>query len=135
MITYITPTPISLVIKHLENWIMELIYTKQFLLNLKNFRYLAVLDYMTKQRIKCLNINKKFRSKRGNRRNRHGAKSPLRSWNRNSGDTLKSIETNTSQHTVHPLLIPICLTECEIPLQQSYKSNICLKFLPLIFLS
>ena len=55
-------------IKHLEIWIIELIYTRQSLLNLRNFRYLAVLDYWTNRRIKCLNINKKFRSKRGNRK-------------------------------------------------------------------
>ena len=85
---------------------MEMIYTRQSLLNLKDLRYIAVLDYMTKQRIKCLNINKKFRSKRGNRRNRHGTKSPCRPWDRNSGihsDILKptpaSIKYTPSQYS------------------------------------
>ena len=76
---------------------MELIYTRQSLLNLKNLRYLAVLDYITKQRIKCLNINKKCRSKRENRRNWYGAKSPHRSWGRNSGihwEVLKPISAS-----------------------------------------
>ena len=64
---------------------MELIYTRQSLLNLRNLRYLAVLDYKIKQRIKCLNINKKFRSKRGNGKSSYGAKSLCRSWDRHSG--------------------------------------------------
>ena len=38
---------------------------RQSLLNLRNPRYSVLLDNRTKFRIQCLNINKKFRSKRG----------------------------------------------------------------------
>ena len=54
--------------------------------------------YKIKQRIKCLKINKKFRSKRGNRRSSYGAKSLHRSWDKNSGihwEVLKSIPVSS----------------------------------------
>ena len=89
---------------------MELIYNRQSLLNLSKFRYLAVLDYRTKQIIKCLNIKEKFRSKRGNGRNKHWAKSPHRSWDMNSGihwEVLKPIPGSiqyTPSHYLSALL-------------------------------
>ena len=58
---------------------------RKFLLNLMNPRYFVVLDYRTNFRIRCLNINREFRSKRENRSNRHGTKSAHRSWDWNSG--------------------------------------------------
>ena len=64
---------------------MDWTYTRESLLNLRNPRYFAILDYSTKFRIKCLNITRKFRSKRGNRSNRQGPKSAGRSWDRNNG--------------------------------------------------
>ena len=64
---------------------MDLTYIKQSLLNLRNPSYFAVLDNRTKFMIKCLNIIRMFRSKRGNRSNRHGTKSAHRSWDRTSG--------------------------------------------------
>ena len=70
---------------------------RQSLLNLRNPRYFVVLDNRTKFRIKCLNIIRKFRSKRGNRSNRHGTKSAQRLWDRNSGvhwELLKPIPTS-----------------------------------------
>ena len=73
---------------------MDWIYTRQLLLNLRNLRYITVLDYKIKQRIKCLKIKKKYRSKRGNGRDSYGAKSLHRPWDKNSGihwDVLKSI--------------------------------------------
>ena len=76
---------------------MNLIYTRQSLLDLKNFGYQVTLDYRTKQRIKNLTINKKFRSKRGNGRIRYGANSSHRAWDRNSGihwEVLKIITVN-----------------------------------------
>ena len=76
---------------------MNLIYTRQSLLNLRNFRYQVALDYRTKQRIKNLTINKKFRSKRGNGRIRYGANLSGRAWDRNSGihwEILKPIAAN-----------------------------------------
>ena len=56
---------------------------RQSVLNLRNPRYFFVLDKRTNFRIKCLDIIRKFRSKRGNISNRHGAKSACRSWDRN----------------------------------------------------
>ena len=64
---------------------MELINTRQSLLNLRKLRYITLLDYKIKERIKCLKINKKFRSKRGNGRSSYGAKSFCRPWDKNSG--------------------------------------------------
>ena len=68
-----------------ESLIMDWIYTRQSLLNLRNLRCIAVLDYKIKQRITCLTVNKKFRSKRGNGRSNYGAKSLCRPWDKNSG--------------------------------------------------
>ena len=62
---------------------MDWIYTRQSPLNLRTLRFTAVLDYKIKQRIKCLKVNKKFRSKRG--RSSYGAKSLCRPWDNNSG--------------------------------------------------
>ena len=64
---------------------MDLTHTRQSLLNLRNPRHFVVLENRTKFRMKCLNIIRKFRSKRGNRSKRHGTKSAFRSWDRNSG--------------------------------------------------
>ena len=67
---------------------MNLIYTRQSLLDLKNLGYQVTLDNRTKQRIKNLITTKKFRSKRGNGRNgrnKHEAKSSCRALDRNSG--------------------------------------------------
>ena len=76
---------------------MDWIYARQSLLNLRNIRCIAVLDYKIKQRIKCLKINKKFRYKRGNGRSSYGAKSLSRLWHKNSGihwEVLKPIPAN-----------------------------------------
>ena len=62
---------------------MDWIYTRQTLLNLRTLRYTTVLDHKIKQRIKCLKINKKFRSKR--ERSSYRAKSLCRPWDNNSG--------------------------------------------------
>ena len=88
---------------------MNLTYMRQSPQNLRNPRYFVVLDNRTKFRIKWLNITRKFRSKRGNRSNRHGTKSALRSWDRNSGihwELLKPIPVSIQSH---PLLILSCL--------------------------
>ena len=63
---------------------MHWIYSRQSLLNLKNFRFTAALDYNAKKRIKYLEINRKFQSKRINGR-KYGAKSLHRQWDTNSG--------------------------------------------------
>ena len=71
---------------------MDWIYTRQSLLNLRNLRYIAVLDYK-KDKTKD-KVFKKYRSKRGNGRSSYGAKSLCRLWDKNSGihwDVLKSI--------------------------------------------
>ena len=58
---------------------------KESLLNLRNPRYFIILENRTKFRIKCLNIVRNLRSKRGNRSFRQGPKSGHRSWERNKG--------------------------------------------------
>ena len=59
-------------------------YSRQLLLNLRNLRFTAALDYDIKQRIKYLQINKKFQFRRGNGR-KYGAKYPHRQFDTNSG--------------------------------------------------
>ena len=76
---------------------MDLIYTPLSLLNLRNPGYFVILDNSTKFRIKCLNIIRKFKSKRGNRSYRHGTKLAQRSWYRNNGihwELLRPIPTS-----------------------------------------
>ena len=63
---------------------MDWKYTRKSLLNLRNPRYFAILDYSTKFRIKCLNVIRKYRSKRGDRCHRQGPKSACRSLDRNN---------------------------------------------------
>ena len=59
-------------------------YSRQSLLNLKNLRFTAALDYNAKKWIKYLEINRKFQFKRINGR-KYGAKSLHRQWDTNSG--------------------------------------------------
>ena len=59
-------------------------YSRQLLLNLRNLRFTAALEYNIKERIKYLQINKKFQFRRGNGR-KYGAKYPHRQWDTNSG--------------------------------------------------
>ena len=70
---------------------------RESLLNLRNPRYFVILDNSTKFRIKCLNIIRKFRSKKGNRSQRQGPKSDHRSLDRNNGihqELLRPIPTS-----------------------------------------
>ena len=81
---------------------MFLIYSRQSLLNLKNLRFTAALDYNVKKRIKYLEINRKFQFKRINGR-KYGAKSLHRQWNTNSGvhwEVLIPISLNLQ--SIHP---------------------------------
>ena len=72
-------------------------YMGQSLLNLRKPRNFAILDNSTNLRIKCLNIVRKFRTKRRNRSYWHGIKSAHSSWEKNDGihwELLRPIPTS-----------------------------------------
>ena len=74
----------------------------QSLLNLKNLRFTAALDYNAKKRIKYSEINRKFQFKRINGR-KYGAKSLHRQWDTNSGVHWEVlIPISLSLQSIHP---------------------------------